>query len=317
MPESVIIVIAAYILDLIFGDPLWLPHPIKGIGWLIKKLEISLNKLIKNKRLGGIFLAMLASGITWGAAYGITKEVFALNRYTGIGLSVFLIYSSLSIKDLKIESFRVLNALKKSDLPLARRNLSLIVGRDTGELGRSEIIRAAVETISESTVDGIISPLFYAVIGGAPLALAYKAISTLDSMVGYKNEKYKDFGWASAKLDDLANFIPARLSGFFIPIASLFAGKNILRSWKVLRRDGRKNPSPNSGIPQAAIAGALGIQLGGKNFYNSVPALKPLIGDNCLSLSLEHIQESVKVSYICSVLFLIAGIFLSILTGGR
>jgi adenosylcobinamide-phosphate synthase len=212
---------------------------------------------------------------------------------------------------------RVYRALEKEDVDSARKNLSLIVGRDTHSLDKQDIIRATIETVSENTVDGIISPLFYAFIGGAPLALAYKAVNTLDSMVGYKNERYKDFGWASAKIDDWANFIPARLSIMFLPVACWLAGKNGLNSWKLVWRDGKKNPSPNSGIPQAAVAGALGIQLGGMNFYNSIPSPKLLIGDRLNSLKIGHIKESIKVSYICSVLVLISGVFLTWVIGRR
>ena len=164
-------------------------------------------------------------------------------------------------------------------------------------------------------MDGIISPLFYAFIGGAPLALAYKAVNTLDSMVGYKNDKYKDFGWASAKIDTLANFIPARLSILFLPLASLVTGKDALNSWRIARRDGRKNPSLNSGIPEAAIAGALGIRLGGLNYYNSKPILKPFIGDDFNALGICHIKDSIKISYVSSIFFLIVGVFLMVCIG--
>lgn len=300
----------AYILDLIFGDPRWMPHPVKGIGWLIKKLELFLREAIKNERIGGIILVISVIGVSWSVSFIIIGIAYSINGYLGSILSIMIIYTSIAAKDLDMESMEVYRSLERKDIISARKKLSFIVGRDTRNLGDREVIRAAVETVSENIVDGIISPIFYAFIGGAPLALAYKAINTLDSMVGYKNEKYKDFGWASAKIDTLANFIPARLSALFLPLASLLAGKDALNSWRIARRDGRKNPSPNSGIPEAAMAGALGVQLGGLNYYNSKANLKPFIGDDVNALELGHIKQSIKISYIASALFLIAGAFL-------
>lgn len=307
----------AYILDLIFGDPRWMPHPVKGIGWLIKKLELFLREAIKNERAGGIILAISVISVSWSISFIIIGFVYSINRYLGSILSIVIIYTSLAAKDLDIESMEVYRSLERKDIISARKKLSFIVGRDTHSLGDREVIRATVETVSENIVDGIISPLFYAFIGGAPLALAYKAINTLDSMVGYKTELYKDFGWASAKIDTLANFIPARLSALFLPLASLLAGKDALNSWRIARRDGRKNPSPNSGIPEAAMAGALGVQLGGLNYYDSKTNLKPFIGDDIFALEAGHIKESVKISYISSALFLIVGAFLIFCIGRR
>ena len=308
-------IILAYVLDLILGDPRWFPHPVKGIGWLIKKLEPPLKKVIRNERSGGIILAISVISVSWYLSFIIIGIVSSINRYLGSTLSILIIYSSLAIKDLGVESMEVYHPLEKKDITSARKKLSLIVGRDTHNLEYQEVIRATVETISENIVDGIISPLFYAFIGGAPLVLAYKAVNTLDSMVGYKNEKYKDFGWASARIDDWANFIPARLSMLFISFAGLLTAKDALNSWRIARRDGRKNPSPNSGIPEAAVAGALGIQLGGLNFYNSKAILKPFIGDDINALEPGHIKESIKISYISSALFLIIGVVLILCIG--
>ncbi len=307
----------AYIADLIFGDPRWLPHPVKGIGWMIKKLEQPLRVMIRDERTAGIVLAIVVIGVSWCFSFVVISIASFVNRYLGYAFSILFIYSSIAIKDLGAESMEVYRPLEKKDITLARKKLSLIVGRDTCNLEPREIVRAAVETISENMVDGIISPLFYAFIGGAPLAIAYKAVNTLDSMVGYKNERYKYFGWASARIDDWANFIPARLSLLFVPLACLLAGKDAPSSLRIAGRDGRKNPSPNSGIPEAAIAGALGVQLGGLNFYNSIPGLKPLIGDEINALEPRHIKEAIKISYICSALFLIIGVFLIIFMGRR
>lgn len=311
------IILTAYVLDLIFGDPRWLPHPVKGIGWLIRKLEPCFRTLIKTDRFSGTIFAFTVISLTWFITFMIIQGAGCLNRFLGWVISVFFIYSALAIKDLKVELMRVVYALEKKDLVLARRNLSMVVGRDTANLNEKEIIRAAVETVAESTVDGIISPLFFAFLGGAPLVLAYKAISTLDSMVGYKNERYKDFGWASARIDDLANFIPARIAVFFLVSASWLTGHNAKAALKITLRDRKNNPSPNSGIPEAAVAGALGVQLGGLNFYNSFPAQKPFIGDNLYPLAVKHIRESIRIAYLCSGLFVTAGGMLFYTIGSR
>ena len=312
----VIEIVLAYLLDLILGDPRWFPHPVKGIGWMIKRLEPILRKVFKDERTAGTILAISVIGISWCLGFIIIKLAYSINGYSGSIISILIIYSSLAAKDLDAESTEVYRALEKEDIIQAREKLSLIVGRDTNNLGYREVTRATVETISENIVDGIISPLFYAFIGGAPLALAYKAVNTLDSMVGYKNELYKDFGWASARIDDCVNFIPARLSILFLSFASLFTGKDALNSWRIARRDGRKNPSPNSGIPEAALAGALGVRLGGLNYYNSEPVLKPFIGDDINTLEISHIKDSIKISYLSSALFLIVGTVLIVCMGG-
>lgn len=313
MPRLIFAIALAYFLDLILGDPQWFPHPVRIIGWLIKKIEPLLRRLIKYERLSGIIFAFLIVGSTWFVTFKAVQWVTSFNQILGFFVSSFLLYTAFAAKDLKVESIEVFRALKDRDLNRARKKLSMIVGRDTNNLSEQEIIRAAVETVAENTVDGIISPLFYAFLGGAPLALAYKAVSTLDSMVGYKNEKYMNFGWASARLDDLANFIPARISALLLPVASFLTGKDGLNSWRIIWRDGRKNPSPNSGIPEAAIAGALRVQLGGVNFYNSVASSEPVIGDSLNTLEAGHIKESIRISHISSALLLLIGIFLSYL----
>lgn len=317
MISSIYVIGAAYILDLIFGDPPGLPHPVKGIGYLAKRLELPLRRSIKNERVAGIIFALIIIGAVYGISYAIISVATYFNRYLGFIFSAFFIYTALAIKDLKVESMAVFRALKRQDIDLARKNLSLIVGRDTQNLNDKEIIRATVETVSENTVDGIISPLFYAFLGGAPLALAYKAANTLDSMVGYKTDKYINFGWASARIDDFLNFIPARISGFLLASSSCLAGGDAVSSFKVLLRDGKKNPSPNSGVPQAAMAGALKIQLGGLNYYNATPILKPFIGEKIYPLEIRHIQESMRIAYLCSFLSLFMGVSVLYLLGGR
>lgn len=335
MIPSISIIGIAYILDLLLGDPPWLPHPIKGIGYLAQRLEMPLRRAIKNEprsfyneeipcskkergeRTAGIIFAALIIGLVYGLSLLIIGIAAHLNPVLSFILSIFFIYTSLAIKDLKVESMRVYRALEKQDIDLARKNLSFIVGRDTHNLSDKDIIRATIETIAENTVDGIISPLFYTFLGGAPLALAYKAANTLDSMVGYKNDKYRNFGWASARIDDCLNFIPARISGPLLAAASGLAGSDAINSFKIFLRDGRKNPSPNSGIPEAAMAGALQIQLGGLNYYNSTPALKPFVGNAIHPLEIRHILKSIRIAYLCSFLSLLTGVFVFYLIGRR
>lgn len=305
MIQSSVIIGLAYILDLALGDPAWLPHPVRWIGYFAEKLEVFLRGLIRNKRLAGVIFAIIIIGGAYLGCFAVIHIASSFNRYLSIILSIFFIYTSLAIKDLRVEAMAVYRALEKGRIELAREKLSLIVGRDTKNLSAEEIIRATVETVSENIVDGIISPLFYAFSGGPALALAYKAANTLDSMVGYRNDKYKDFGWASAKIDDLANFIPARLSVFLLPAASLLLGLDAGNSFKVALRDGNKNPSPNSGIPEAAVAGALGVKLGGLNHYNSKACVKPFIGIEKNALSLNHIKECINIAYVSSLLSII------------
>ena len=308
MAWTVITILTAYMIDLVFGDPAWLPHPVKGIGYLAQKLEPPLRRTIRNERLAGVILAAVIVGSVYIICFTIIGIAAHFNRYLSFAMSALIIYTSLAIKDLKIESMRVYDALEGRKIELARKNLSMIVGRDTQNLNDKDVIRATVETVAENTVDGIVAPLFYSFLGGAPLALAYKAANTLDSMVGYKNKKYINFGWAAARIVDILNFIPARLAAIIMPIASGLAGLDAARSFKITLRDRRKNSSPNSGIPEAAIAGALGVRLGGLNFYNSVGVMKPSIGDDRGVLDFRHIKESVKVAYISAALTIIFGV---------
>ena len=311
------IIIISFLLDLIFGDPRWLPHPVRIIGFFIRHLENFLRKHIFNLKLAGVILAVLIVGLAYLSVWGIIKAGNQLNPWMGAVLEVFFIYTAIALKDLKAHTMRVYDRLKDNNLAKARGLLSQVVGRDTGNLDEKEVARATVETAGENFVDGILSPLFYAFIGGAPLALAYKAVSTLDSMVGYKNERYIDFGWASARTDDLANYIPARLSVLFLCLGSLICGRDGASAFRVSLRDGRKNESPNSGLPEAAVAGALGVRLGGVNFYNSAAKTEPYLGDGVCQLEAKHILESVRIVYVSSFLALFSGVSVIWILGRR
>lgn len=310
--DNGLIILLAFILDLIVGDPHWLLHPVRLIGGLIEFLEDNLRKTKIPLKISGGLLVIFIVGFTLGISFLLIKFAYWLNYYSGFLLSSVLVYFAIAPRNLYNESMKIYSFLKKGDLEFARKSLSMIVGRDTNKLSESEVIRASVETVAENGVDAVISPLFYAMIGGAPLAIVYRAINTMDSMVGYKNKRYIDFGWAAARLDDAVNYIPARLSAILIPLSSLIYGKDWLGSFKIVFRDGKKNPSPNSGIPEAAVAGALGIQLGGLNYYGGVPSNKAFIGDCSSELSIGHIKEANILIFISSILFILICIILSL-----
>ena len=295
---------AAYFLDLFFGDPENWPHPVRWIGALIEKLEIFLRRAFpSNEYFSGVLLTISVCGITFFLTAFAVVCAYALQPALGFLINVLLIYTALSVKSLKDSACDVLKNLESGDLSAAKQSVGKIVGRDTDQMSEGEVVRATVETVAENTVDGIVSPLFYAMIGGAPLAMMFKAASTLDSMVGYKNERYRKFGWASAKFDDVLNFIPARLSALLIPVAAWVIGMKGLNSLKIAFRDGSKHPSPNSGIAEAAFAGALGVQLGGINYRNGAAVEYPFLGDDS-TLDRQDIARSVKLSLAVSFLWM-------------
>ena len=304
-------VFLAFILDLILGDPRGYTHPVKLIARLAYKLEAFSLRLISNKKMAGLATTIFVVLISYSAVFMIIALLNFFHIFAGILGSIFFIYTSLSIRSLVDESLPVYKFLKEKNLPEARKCLANIVGRDTQNLNEEEIARAAVETVAESTVDGIIAPLFFAIIGGAPLAIAYKAVSTMDSLFGYKNEKYIDFGWASARLDDLANWLPARLAIPTLSAGAALCGFIGSKAWAIACRDGSKHPSPNAGISEAAIAGALGIQLGGTSYYSGVQNNKPLLGEAIRKPEIADITNSQKIMFVSAslALTLFAGLY--------
>ena len=295
----------AFIADLLLGDPRNYPHPVKLIARLADGMEIFTRKLFSNLKLAGIITTITVVATSFLVVWLVIQGLNQLHPWLGLTASIFFIYTTLSIRSLIDESQPVLQFLKETNIIKARESLSRIVGRDTANLKKNEIVRATVETVAESTVDGIIAPLFFAVLGGAPLAIAYKAINTMDSLFGYKNETYRDFGWASARLDDMANWVPARLALPVIAIGAVFCGLSGRKSLAIAMRDGSKHPSPNSGLPEAAMAGALGIRLGGASFYSGELNEKPFIGDNLRELELSDISHSHKIMFTASLLVLV------------
>jgi len=304
-------IIAAYFLDLIIGDPHWIPHPVRIIGKVIKYLERVLRKNNQGQqaeKIKGIILTVITVGLSYFIIYFLIYIARIISPGLKFAFSSFFIFTTLSTKNLGEEAFSVYRALEEDNLELARERVSRIVGRDTSDLDEEEIVRATIETIAENTVDGIISPLFYAVLGGAPLAMAYKAVNTLDSMVGYKNEKYLYFGWFSAKLDDLVNYLPARISVLLIPVASLIVRQRGLMALRAIFRDGKESPSPNAGIPQAGFAGSLGIQLGGVNFYQGLKEYRPILGEKLKKKSSKDILNAIWLSCTVSMLMFLSGL---------
>lgn len=315
------LLIYCYIADLIFGDPEWFPHPVRGMGKLIKFLEKRLQKNFDNKpllceqergkwigRIKGMILAFIVLGVSVLLSFLLIKFSQRSNLLLQNLVWVYLGYTTLSVKDLLLKARAIFDELKQGRLSNARSKLSHIVGRDTEGLSEEKVIKAAVESIAESTNDGIVGPLFYLSLGGPVASIAYKAINTLDSMVGHKNEKYINFGWISAKLDDVANFIPARITGMLIPISSFIAGKGFRRSFKIMLQDGRKHPSPNSGISEAAMAGALRVRLGGPSTYQGKLTPKPYLGEDDVLISPLLINEALRISFITSLLMVLMGV---------
>ena len=292
----------AYVLDLIFGDPQNVVHPVQVIGKTISAGEkVLLRK--KYKFLAGAVLNIFTVSITYTLMYLISKSV-KISVFFMI-IEIYLMYTIFSINSLAREGNRVYRILKEGDIERARKDLSYLVSRDTETMDEKMIIRSTMETISENTVDGIVAPMFYMFLGGMPLAMAYKAINTLDSMVGYKNEKYMDFGKFSAKVDDAANFIPARITGILIVLASMILGYDYKNSLKIFLRDRKNHSSPNSAHSEASVAGALGVQFGGKVSYFGKEIDKPTIGDKTKEFELEDIRKNIRIMYVTSFLSLV------------
>jgi adenosylcobinamide-phosphate synthase len=298
-----LVLVSAIALDILLGDPRRIPHPVVGIGRMISSMEKLLRRMLGNERLGGVLLLIGVVGLTLLLSLLLVIGSAALHRAAGFAVSVWLSYTCLAARSLHRESKLVAVHLEAGDIEGARTFLSRIVGRDTGHLDEPEIWRALVETVAENTSDGVIAPLFYLMLGGPALGLAYKAVNTLDSMVGYKNERYIRFGWASARFDDLANWLPARITGMLIASAAPLAGLSGRNSLRIMLRDGGNHSSPNSGIPEAAAAGALGVMLGGTNSYFGKAVLKPTIGDPVRMLSGESYRGAIRLMYGSAALF--------------
>ena len=299
--------VAAVLLDWAIGDPYWFPHPVIYIGKIIKALENFFRNRVKSEsglRIAGGTIVIVVAAISFFIPFGILMLVEKTSWLHHI-INILILWTTLAARCLHKEGIKVYHSLKTKDLEDARIKLSYIVGRDTKELSVKEIIRADVETIAENTSDGIIAPMFFVLLGGAPLAMMYKSINTMDSMLGYMNEKYRYIGYFPAKTDDVFNFIPARLTGVFICLTAPFVGGNIFNSFKIMLRDRKNHKSPNCGYPEAAAAGAMGIQIGGTNSYFGEVMYKPTIGDKTKELMDYHIKDCIKVMYATEAIMLL------------
>ncbi len=310
-------VLGGFVLDSIFGDPAWLPHPVilmgKAISALEKRLRARLPKTPQGELLGGGIVAFTLPVGTFLLTSLVCFAAAKIHPVLGLEVQMFWCGQALAAKGLAQESRNVYKELIKPDLPAARKAVSRIVGRDTQNLTAEGVTKAAVETVAENASDGVIAPLCYMLIGGAPLALTYKAINTMDSMLGYKNEKYLYFGRIPAKLDDAANYLPSRLAGLLWCAAAALTGNNAAGAWKIWRRDRRNHASPNSAQTESACAGALGVQLAGPAYYFGEYYDKPTIGDPLRPIEPKDILRANRMMYAESLLALGIGLALRML----
>ena len=303
-----------FVLDAIFGDPAWLPHPVvymgKAISALEKGLRARLPKTPEGELWGGHILAFCLPVGTFAITSLVCMGAAALHPLLGLAVQMFWCGQALAAKGLVQESTNVYRELTKPDLPAARKAVSRIVGRDTQALTAEGVTKAAVETVAENASDGVIAPLLYMLLGGAPLALTYKAINTMDSMVGYKNERYLHFGRAAAKLDDIANFLPSRIAALLWVAAAALTGNDARSAWRIWRRDRRNHASPNSAQTESACAGALNVQLAGPAYYFGEYYKKPTIGDAVRPIEPEDIRRADRMMYAESLLALALGLLI-------
>lgn len=302
-------IILAFLLDCVLGDPYNFPHPVKFIGKYIKFFENKvLKKVHSDKELKykyGFILLVTTCLIVYGSTFVILFVAKSINIYLFYILNIILLWTSIAPKCLANEAYKVYKELVNKNIDEARKKISYLVSRDTKELDFQSIAKATIETVFENTSDGIIAPLFFAAIGGTPLAMSYKAVSTLDSMVGYHNQKYEHFGFFSAKADDILNFIPARVSGLLIVVSSVFLNYDYKSSWEIFLRDRKNHKSPNSAHPEAAGAGALSIRLGGSTSYFGKVTNKPYIGNLIKEIEATDIIKSIKLMYTSTIIWIL------------
>lgn len=308
-PELLLMTAAAVIVDLLVGDPKWPTHPVIRIGQWIRWLEKQLRRGVDTDakpsviRLRGVVLTAATVLLAWLVMLLIVSAADAIHRWLGYAVSVWFISTTIAVKGLKDAAMLVYRPLSAGNLPEARQYVGYIVSRDTDHIDEPDAARAAVETVAENTVDAFLSPLIFAMLGGAPLAMAYRAANTLDSMVGYRNEKYRYFGWCSSRLDDVLNYVPARLSALLMPLAAmLLPSMSAVRSIRAVLKFARRHPSPNSGIPESAAAGALGIEVGGINRYFGQDSERARLGWPLRTLAAGDILQTVKLLYVTTML---------------
>lgn len=301
--------VLGFCIDLIFGDPHSIPHPVVLIGRLISATEKLVRKIfpktVRGENVAGGVLWLLVVLISTAVPLGILYLGYKISPWLGLALESIMCWQILATKSLKVESMKVYTALKAGDPAEYRRAVSMIVGRDTAALDDRAVARAAVETVAENTSDGIIAPMLYLAIGGAPLGFFYKAVNTMDSMLGYVEMPYKNIGLVPAKMDDFFNFLPARLSALLMLLAGWLEGLDIRRGWRIWRRDRRNHASPNSAQTESVCAGLLGLRLAGDAYYHGVLHKKPYIGDPVREIEYEDIPRACRLLYGTAIVSLV------------
>lgn len=306
--QILIMVVAGFWLDLLLGDPHSWPHPVKVMGRLIYYLTNKFNQPAYSshqKRWLGIMTWIITVGLSGIIIYFILY-LCRFNQLLYLLVGTYFSYTCISTQQLAIEARKIIKLLQKKDLALARQQLAMIVGRDTKNLNREEILKATIETVAENTSDGVIAPLCYLMLGGPTLGIIYKSINTLDSMIGYNNEKYRDFGRFAAKCDDLVNYVPARITWLLLIISGWILQGDVHEAWLVGKRDCKKHLSPNSAFPEAVVAGMLHLQLGGPHYYFGKLVNKPYIGDDFqVMVNVNHLKKTITMLYVTAIIALI------------
>ncbi len=315
--SHLIALVCGYVLDALFGDPYQMPHIIRLIGTLISGAERLLRRIFPptplGERMAGAVLVMLVAGGCSGCTWLVLGLLSRVSPQLAWVVETFVCYQMLAAKQLRIEALRVADALENEGLVAARTAVSMIVGRDTAELDEAGVVRAAVETVAENASDGVVAPLLFMAVGGAPAGVLYKAVNTMDSMVGYKNDRYRYFGTVAARLDDLLNWVPARLTGVLMCLVAPLVGLDGAGAWRIFLRDRRKHASPNSAHPEAACAGALGVRLAGPASYFGVVHDKSYIGDDNRPIERADIGRACRLLKATSLAALVLGLALGLL----
>lgn len=310
--------LAAFLIDFLIGDPRNMPHPVNAIAFFAGSVETSLRKNMPSaEKIAGIIAVILVVGGTVALTHTILQISFYVHTLLGNIVSIVILYFSFAARDLADHGRAVMSALEKGELELAREKVGMIVGRDVSRLTESEVAQATVESVAENTVDGVTAPLFYALLFGPVGALGYKAVNTLDSLFGYKNERYLNFGWASAKLDDLANFLPSRLTVPFISLAAVIMRLDAQAVFRSVLQTARRHASPNAGYSEAAFAGALGVRLGGPRSYGGVRQILPYLGVTDNDCGVRTVTVAVRLMILSAFLFLTFGLVVRLAVQGK
>lgn len=306
---TVAAVVAGFLLDALLGDPRRIPHPIVAMGnaiaWLEPRLRAAFPGTPSDARRAGVVLVAVLCAGSFGATWCLIAVAGLVHPLLGFAVETWLCYQALAACELRRQSMRVVRELTRGGLPAARRAVGMIVGRDTEALDERGVLKAAVETVAENTADGVVGPLVYLIVGGAPLGMLYKAVNTMDSMVGYKNERYLDFGRAAARVDDVLGFVPARLAALCMIAAAPVAGLSAKGAWRIWRRDRFNHASPNSAQTESAMAGALGVELAGSAVYFGKLVEKPTMGDATRSIEREDVRRANRLMVLASALSLV------------